>query len=171
MKDASILARASVVFSIDFWRQRNIAPLRDHFVHRPSVRLSHLLFAYNFLSLGDRAFIFAMRVPYIYDETFPKGPYILSTWSWPWPLTYIWKTLTLQITFLPLDIVLSFWGSVFLMTIPLRWYYKFSACDLDGDLWPSFKKLNSAHNFLTIRHRDFIFSVCVPYIKTFLEVK
>ena len=31
-----------------------------------------------------------------------------------------------------------------------------------------FENFNSAHNFLTIRHRAFIFGMCVPYDKTFL---
>ena len=32
------------------------------------------------------------------------------------------------------------------------------------------KNFNSAHNFLTIRHRALIFGMSVPYIKTFLVV-
>ena len=63
------------------WRQHSGAPLRDHFVRRPSVclsvrpsvclsvRLSHFWFAYNFFTFRGRAFIFGMCVPY--DNTFP----------------------------------------------------------------------------------------------------
>ena len=50
-----------------------------------------------FFTLRDRTFICGMCIHY--DKTFPMVPYILSTWFWP--LTYIWKTLTLHITFLP----------------------------------------------------------------------
>ena len=32
------------------------------------------------------------------------------------------------------------------------------------------KNFNFAHNFLTIRHRDFIFDMCAPSDKTFLMV-
>ena len=32
------------------------------------------------------------------------------------------------------------------------------------------ENFNFAHNFLTIRHRAFIFGMCVPYDKTFLMV-
>ena len=69
-------------------RQRSRALLRDHFVRRPSVRLSvclsvwlsvrpsHFLFAYNFLTLRDRAFIFGLCVPY--DKIFSM---VLKCWA------------------------------------------------------------------------------------------
>ena len=97
----------------------------------------------TFFILRDRTFTFCMCVPY--DKTFPMVPYILSTWPWPWPLTYIWKTLTLHMTFLPLDIGLSYWADVFLMTRPFRWYYKFWDGDLNRDLWPTFEKTLTLH--------------------------
>ena len=79
---------------------------------------------------------------------------------WPWPLTYILKPLTLHITFIPLDIGLSYWAVVFFMTRPFRWDYTFWSHNLDHDLWPSFEKnFNSAHNFPTIRHGAFIFNM------------
>ena len=83
----------------------------------PSVRLSvcHTFsLLINFFVLRDRAFIFDVCVPY--DKNFPVVPWILITWPWPWPLTYIFKTLTLHITFLPLDLGLSYLASVFFMT-------------------------------------------------------
>ena len=110
------------------WPQRSRAPLRDHLARRLSI-----------VCLSFRTFIFGMCGPD--DKTFPMVTYILSTWPWPRPLTYIWKTLNLRITFLPLDVGLSYWADVFLMTRSFRWYYKFWARDLDRDLWPTFEKL------------------------------
>ena len=127
------------------WRQRSRAPLRVVVPAQQSatkgslcpssvclsvspsvclsVCLSHFWFAYNFFTFRDRAFIFGMCVPY--DKTFPIVPWILITWPCPWPLTYIWKTLTLHITSLSLDIGLSYLACVFLMTRPFWWFHSF----------------------------------------------
>ena len=45
---------------------------------------------------------------------------ILTLWSWPWNLTYFWKTLTLVITLLPEEIGLSYFTCVFLVTLTLK---------------------------------------------------
>ena len=50
-----------------------------------------------FCTLRNRAFIFYMSVPR--DKTFLLVPKVLI--MWPWPLTYIWKKLTLAITIAP----------------------------------------------------------------------
>ena len=138
------------------WRQRSRAPLRDHFVRRLSVRLSHFWFAFNFFTFRDRAFIFGMCVPY--DKTFPMEPFHI------WHVCSLWQdlsdgtmrfdhvtltmtfdlhfgNLSLPITVLPLDIRLSYLACVFLMTRPFWWYHKFWSCDLDPYLWPTFGKL------------------------------
>ena len=112
---------------ISLWCQRSRAPLRDHLARRLSVRLP-VCPDYHIWHV------------WIY-KTFPMVIYILSTWPWPRPLTYIWKTLTLHITLLPLDVGLLYWTNVFLMTRPFRWYYKFWGRDLDRDFWPTFEKL------------------------------
>ena len=108
-----IVYRIMVELNSFLWRQRSRTPLRNHFVGRPSVCQSvcDSLFAYNFFTLRDRAFIFGMCVPNY--KTFPIISSILSTWPWPWPLRYICKTLTLYMTFLPLDTGLSYCASVF----------------------------------------------------------
>ena len=46
-------------------------------------------------------------------------------WSWPRPLTYFSKTLTLAVTFSSLEIGHSYLACVFLMTRPFRQYPKF----------------------------------------------
>ena len=79
-----------------------------------------------------------MCVPYA--KTFLIVPYILITWPWTWPLAYIWTTLTLHISFLPLDIGLSYWAGMFFMTRPFRLNYQFWSHDLDCDLWPTFEQ-------------------------------
>ena len=58
------------------------------------------------------------------------------------------KTLTLAITFLPLEISLSYLACVILMTRPFQRYHEFWTCDLERDLWPTFEKnFNIGHNF------------------------
>ena len=52
------------------------------------------------------------------DKTFHMVPLFLTSWPWPWSLTYFWKILTLAITFLPGDIGLSYCTCVFLVTTP-----------------------------------------------------
>ena len=46
----------------------------------------------------------------------------------------------------------------------------FDHVTLTVTLYPYFENLNSGHNFFTIGDRAFIFSMCVPYAKTFLMV-
>ena len=61
------------------------------------------------------------------------------------------KTLTLAITFLLLEISLSYLACVILMTRPFQRYQKFWTCDLDRDLWPTFEKtLTLAKTFLLL---------------------
>ena len=50
------------------------------------------------------------------------------------------KTLTLAITFLPEEIGLSYYTCVLLVTRPSTWYHNYWPCDLDLELWPTFKK-------------------------------
>ena len=77
------------------------------------------------------------------------------------------KTLTLAITFLPLEISLSYLACVILMTRPFQRYHKFWTCDLERDLWPTFEKtLTLAITFFILRDRAFILGMCVPYDKT-----
>ena len=61
--------------------------------------LKNFNLGYNFLTRSDRAFILHMCIPC--DKTFHMVPYFLTSWPWPWSLTYFCKTLTLAITFLP----------------------------------------------------------------------
>ena len=57
----------------------------------------NLTLAITFKTKRDMAFILHMRVPC--DKTFLSVPKILTSWPWPWLLTYFWKNLTLDITF------------------------------------------------------------------------
>ena len=58
---------------------------------------SKLNIGYNFWTKRDKAFILHMCIPC--DKTFLSVPKILTSWPWPWLLTYFWKNLTLDITF------------------------------------------------------------------------
>ena len=74
-----------------------------------SVRLSlqsKLNLDYNFLTKGDRALILYKCIPC--DKIFRSIPKFLTSWPWPWLLTYFWKNLTLAITFEPKEIGLSY---------------------------------------------------------------
>ena len=123
--------------NILLWCRRSRAPLRDHLARRLTARLP---------VCPD----FHIWHVWIY-KTFPLVIYILSTWPWPRPLTYIWKILTLHITLLPLDVGLSYWANVFLMTRPFRWYCKIlSTRPWPRPLtyiWKTLTFFNSAHNF------------------------
>ena len=104
----------------------------------PSIRLSvqsKLNLGYNFWTKRDKAFILHMCVPC--DKTFLLVPKILTSWPWPWLLTYFWKNLTLDIT---KEMGLSYFMCVFLVARPFCWYQKFWPCDLDFDFWPTFDK-------------------------------
>ena len=119
-------------------RKRSLGVYRNHPVCL-SVCLSvqsKLNLGYNFWIKRDKAFILLMWVPY--DKTFPSVPNILSLWLWL--LTYIWKNLTLAITFEPKEIGLSYYICGSLVTRPFFPYQKFWPCDLDLDFWPTFEK-------------------------------
>ena len=51
----------------------------------------------NFWTKRDRAFIFHMCISC--GKTFMLGNDFLTSWPWPWLLTYFWKNLNLIITF------------------------------------------------------------------------
>ena len=136
---------------------------------RLSVRLPQFWFAYYFLIfLRDRAFLIGLCIPH--GKTFPMLPWILSTWPWPWPLTYIWKTWTLHINFLPYDIGISYLACVFFLQDLFGGTLNFEHVTLTVTFDLHLDKFYSPQNFLTIRHRTFIFGVCVSYIRTFLVV-
>ena len=59
------------------------------------------------------------------------------------------KTLTLAISFKPEVIELSYCICVFLVTRPFTWYHNFWPCDLDLEVWPTFKNFNLGNNFQT----------------------
>ena len=86
-----------------------------------------------------------MCIPY--DKTFHLLPYYVTLWTWPWSLTYFWKTLTLAITFKPEVIGLSYCTCVFLVTWPFTWYHNIGPCNLDLEVWPTFEKLTLAITF------------------------
>ena len=73
--------------------------------------------------------------------------------------------------FSPYDIGLSYFAFVFFF---LQYLFvgtiNFGHVTLTLTFDLHLDKFNSPQNFLTIRHRTFIFGVCVPYIKTFLVV-
>ena len=130
---------------------------------RPSVQ-SKLNLGYNFSTNRDKAFILHMLVPC--DKTFLSVPKNLTLWPWPWLLTYFWKNLTLVITFQPIEIRLSYYTCLFLVTRPFCPYQNFWPCDLDLIL----KKLNLGYNFWTERDKAFILQVCIPCGMTFLSM-
>ena len=66
-----------------------------------SVRLSvqsKLNLDHNFLTKGDRSSILHKCIPC--DKTFLSIPKFLTSWPWPWLLTYFWKKLNLGHNFL-----------------------------------------------------------------------
>ena len=78
------------------------------------------------------------------------------------------KTLTLVITYELLDIGLSHFTCVFLVTSHLSHHtiiFDFVTLTLKVDLL--FKNFNLGHNILTFRDRAFIFHMCIPSDKTF----
>ena len=93
---------------------------------------------HNFLTKGDKALILHKCIPC--DKTFLSIPKFLTSWPWPWLLTYFWKNLTLAITFGQKEIGLLYFTCVFLVTRPLCQYQNFWLCDLDLDFWPTFEK-------------------------------
>ena len=97
---------------------------------------SKLNLDHNFLTKGDRALILHKCIPC--DKTFLSIPKFLTSWPWPWLLTYFWKNLTLAITFEAKEIGLSYFTSVFLVARPFCRYQNFWLRDLD--FWPTFEK-------------------------------
>ena len=89
---------------------------------------------HNFWTKRDRAFIFHMCISC--GKTFLLIPKYLTSWPWPWLLTYFWKNLTLAITFEPKEIGLSYFTCVFLVARPFcrHQYFLPSGLDLDFDL-------------------------------------
>jgi hypothetical protein len=77
----------------------------------------HFDLGYNFWMVSIRALILHMSsIPC--DKTFPWVPKLLTFWSWPWCLTYFWKTLTFAITFEGYVLRLWHFTWVFLVTRP-----------------------------------------------------
>ena len=102
------------------------------------VRLSHFWFAYNFFTLRDTALIFGMCVPC--DKTYGtiNIEHVTLTVTFDLHFENFHSTHNF---FLPVDIGLSYWASVFFMTRPFRWYYKFWSRDLDRYLWSTLGKI------------------------------
>ena len=94
---------------------------------------------HNFLTRTDRAFILQMCIPC--DKTFHLVPYFLTSWPWPWSLTYFWKTLTLVITFLPELIELSYCTCVLFKIRPFIWCRNVWPRDIDLEVWTTFDKI------------------------------
>ena len=130
--------------------------------------LKKLNLDHNFWTKRDRAFIFHMCISC--DKTFLSKLKFLTSWPWPWLLTYFWKNLTLAITFEPKEIGLSYFTCVFLVARPFCWKQNFLPHDLDLDFWPAFKKLNLDHNFWTKSDRALILHIFIPSDKTFLLI-
>ena len=82
--------------------------------------LKKLNLGHNFWTKRDRAFIFHKCIPC--GKTFLSIPNFLTSWPWPWLLTYFWKNLTLAITFEPKEIGLSYFTCVFLVARPFCQY-------------------------------------------------
>ena len=126
---------------------------------------------HNFVTKGDRAL--KLHKCILCDKTFLSIPKVLTSWPWPWLLTYFWKNLTLAITFEPKEIGFSYFTCVFLVARPFCQYQNFWLLTLTFDLL--LKKLNLGNKlnyFWTKRDRAFIFHLCISCGKTcLLEVK
>ena len=94
---------------------------------------------YNFWMVGITTLILHMSVHC--DKIFPMIPTNLTLWPWPWCLTYLSKTLKLDISFEWYMLGLWYFSWVFLMTTPFHYYLKISLCDLDFNVWPMYWKL------------------------------
>ena len=91
----------------------------------------------------------------------------MTSWPWPWSLTFFWKTLTLVITFLPEEIGISYCTYVYLVTRPITWYHKFDLVKLTLKFDQLLKNFNLGHNFLTRRDRAFKLHIWISCDKTF----
>ena len=133
--------------------------------------LSHSRFADNFFTLKDRAFIFCKCMCSLWQDL-SDGTINFDHMTLTFDLHL--ENSTLHITFLPLDIGLSYLACVFLMTRPFWWSHKFWFYYLDHDLSDGtinfdhvtltfdlhLENFNFTHNFLTIRHM-FSYLTCV----------
>ena len=70
----------------------------------------------NFWAKRDRPFIFHTCISC--GKTFLLMQNFLTSWPYPWLLTYFWKNLTLTITFEPKVIGLYYYTYLFLVTRP-----------------------------------------------------
>ena len=111
--------------------------------------LKKLNLGYNFWNKRDRAFIFHMCIPC--SNTFLSITKFLTSWPWPWLLTYFWKNLTLAITFETKEIGLSYLTCVFLVARPFCRYQYFWPSGLDFDLLLEKLKLVAAGGISPVR--------------------
>ena len=84
-----------------------------------------------------------------------------------WPLTYFWKTLTLAITVLSLEIGLSYLACTFLMARPFQCHHLFEHVTLTLTFDLLLINFIISQNFFILRDKAFIFGKCVPYDKAF----
>ena len=80
---------------------------------------------------------------HVFSFTFPAVPSFKTYLPWPWSLTYLWKTLTLAITFEPEEVERSYFTCLFHVIRPCTLYFNFWPCDLDLAGWLSFQKMLS----------------------------
>ena len=66
--------------------------IRKHTCIRLILLLKNFNLGRYFLTRRDRVFILHMCIPC--DKNFHMVPYFLTSWPWPWSLTYFWNTLT-----------------------------------------------------------------------------
>ena len=134
-----------IFIGIDFLARRDECP--ESYCRTPGVGVGvgvgvrvykNFNLAYNSWTTIGRGFIFHMCIPC--DKTFPWVPKFLTSWPWPWSLTYFQKTLTLAIASLPEEVWLSYFICTFLVTRPFHGYQNFWPSDLDLEVWPSLKK-------------------------------
>ena len=78
--------------------------------------LKKLNLGHNFWTKRDRAFIFHMCISC--GKTCLLEPKFITSWPWPWLLTYFWKNLTLTIIFEPKVIGLKYYTYLFLVKRP-----------------------------------------------------
>jgi hypothetical protein len=121
--------------------------------------------ANNFWMVHTRALIFDMSV--IYGKTFPWASNFLTMWPWPWCLTYLWKTLTLVITFKWYVLgcwyftwVFHVWQDLLMGTT----IFDLVTLTLMFDLL--IKNFNLVYNFWMVCTRALIYDMSVPYCKT-----
>ena len=85
-----------------------------------------------------------IEISYVYSlwQDLSHGTIIFTLLPWPWSLTYFWKTLTLDITFKPEVIRLSYCTCVFLVTRPFTRYHIFYLVTLTLKFDPLMKNFN-----------------------------